>query len=566
MKNQEIARILYEIADYLEMEGVQFKPRAYRRAAQNIEVMGMDIEDMYRRGELESIAGVGESIAKKIEEYLETGKVKRLQELKEKAPIDTENLVNVEGLGPKTVEVLHSELGIKNLDDLEKAAKEGRIRRFKGFGRKTEEKILENISLARKRSKRYLLGHVLPQAEKIVDQLRDHVDKIEAAGSVRRKKETIGDIDILVVSSIPENVLRTFTQMNNVVKVIEKGVQSSSVRLDSGIQVDLRIMEDKSFGSALQYFTGSKDHNIALRKVAIREGYKLNEYGLFKGDSRIAGKTEEEVYNTLNMQWIPPEMRENRGEINAALEGELPRIVEYNEIRGDLQTHTRWSDGDNTIEEMVEEARRLGHEYIAITDHVGSLKIAGGMEREEILQQKKEIERVREKYNDIHVLHGCEANVVKDGNLDVGKEILQEMDLVLASIHSSFRMSEKDMTNRVVKAMENEYVNILAHPTCRKIYKREPINVNLERMLEASRENNVILEINADPERLDLKGTNVKKAVEQGVKLSIGTDAHTWNNLCYWKLGAAVARRGWAKKEDIVNTYSFKQLNRIIKK
>lgn len=566
MKNQEIARILYEIADYLEMEGVQFKPRAYRRAAQNIEVMGMDIEDMYRKGELESITGVGESIAKKIEEYLETGKVKKLQELKEKAPIDTENLVNVEGLGPKTVEVLRSELGIKNLDDLEKAAREGRIRRLKGFGRKTEEKILENISLARKRSKRHLLGHVLPQAEKIVDQLRDHLDKIEAAGSVRRKKETIGDIDILVVSSIPENVLRTFTQMNNVVKVIEKGVQSSSVRLDSGIQVDLRIMEDKSFGSALQYFTGSKDHNIALRKVAIRKGYKLNEYGLFKGDSRIAGKTEEEVYNTLNMQWIPPEMRENRGEIDAALEGELPRIVDYDEIRGDLQTHTTWSDGDNTIEEMVEEARRLGHEYISITDHVGSLKIAGGMEREEILQQKKEIERVREEYNDIHVLHGCEANVMKDGNLDVGKEILQEMDLVLASIHSSFRMSEKDMTNRVVKAMENDYVNILAHPTCRKIYKREPINVNLERMLEASRENNVIVEINADPERLDLKDTNVKKAVEQGVKLSIGTDAHNRNSLHYWELGAAVARRGWAKKEDIVNTYNFKQLNRIIKK
>ncbi len=566
MKNQEVARVLYEIADYLEMENAQFKPRAYRRAAQNIESLGSDIEEVYRRGGLENIAGVGKSIAQKIEEYLETGKVKKLQELQEKAPVDTESLMSVEGLGPKTVEVLYSELGIKDLDDLEKAAKEGRIRRLKGFGRKTEEKILENVSLARKRSQRYLLGYVLPQAEKIIEQLKDHAVRIDVAGSLRRKKETIGDIDILVASSSPKDVMNAFTQMNNVVKVIEEGVQSSSVRLDSGIQVDLRIMEEKSFGSALQYFTGSKDHNIALRKVAIRKGYKLNEYGLFKSNDMIAGKTEEDVYKALDMQWTPPELRENRGEIEAALEGKLPKIVEYGDIKGDLQTHSKWSDGVNTIEQMVEEARRLGHDYIAITDHVGSLKIAGGMEIEEILQQKEELEQVREKYADIHVLHGGEANIMKDGRLDVGKEILQELDLVLASIHSSFRMSEKDMTNRVVMAMENEYVNILAHPTCRKIYRREPISVNLEKMLEAARENNVILEINADPERLDLKDTNVKRAVDRGVKLSIGTDAHTRNSLRYWELGAAVARRGWAKKEDVVNTYSFKELLRIFKK
>ncbi|MFW6127910.1 MAG: DNA polymerase/3'-5' exonuclease PolX [Halobacteriota archaeon] len=566
MKNQEIARVLYEIGDYLEMEGVQFKPRAYRKAAQNIESLSVDIEDLYRKGELENISGVGKSIAKKIEEYLETGKVKKLQELKEKAPVDTESLMNVEGLGPKTIEILYSELGIKNLDDLERAAKEGQIRRLKGFGRKTEEKILENISLARRKSSRYLLGHVLPQANQIVAQLRDQVDKIEIAGSLRRKKETIGDIDILVVSSTPERVMRTFTHMNNVVKVIEKGVQSSSVRLDSGIQVDLRVVENKSFGSALQYFTGSKDHNIALRKVSIRKGYKLNEYGLFKGDNWISGETEEEVYETLGLQWIPPEMRENRGEINAALEGNLPRIVGYSDLKGDLQTHTTWSDGAHSVEEMVEEARRLGHEYMAITDHVGSLKIAGGMEREEILEQKEEIERVREKYSDIHVLHGCEANIMKDGSLDVSKELLEELDLVLASIHSSFRMSEKDMTNRVIKALENEEVNILAHPTCRKIHKREPININLEKLMEAARENNVVLEINADPERLDLKDTNVKRAVDQGVNLSIGTDAHTRNSLQYYELGVAVARRGWAKKEDIINTYSVKELLKTLKK
>lgn len=565
MKNQEIARILDEIADYLEMENVQFKPRAYRKAAQNIESLGVDIEEVYREEGLVSIPGVGKSIAEKIEEYLETGKVKKLQELKEKAPVDTENLMAVEGLGPKTIEILHSELGIKNLDDLEEAARKGQVRNLKGFGRKTEERILENVSLARKRSKRYLLGHVLPQADQIVDHLKDHVDKIEIAGSLRRKKETIGDIDILVVSSAPENVMNAFTQMSNVVKVIEEGVQSSSVRLDSGIQVDMRIMEDKSFGSALQYFTGSKDHSIALREAAIRKGYKLNEYGLFEGDSRIASETEESIYRKLSMQWIPPEMRENRGELGAARKGELPSIVNYNEVKGDLQTHTTWSDGVNTVEEMVEEARRLGHDYIAITDHAGSLKIAGGIEREEILQQRKEVERVRGKYDDIHVFHGAEVNIMKDGTLDVDDETLEELDLILASIHSSFRMSEKEMTNRVVYAMQNGQVNVLAHPTCRKIYKREPVNINMEKLIEGARENNVILEINANPERLDLKDTNVKKAVQQGVKLSIGTDAHNKNSLRYYELGTAVARRGWAEKEDIVNTYNLKGLIKTLK-
>lgn len=570
MKNQEIARILYEIADYLEMEGVQFKPRAYRKAAQNIESLGTAIEDVYGRGELEDIPGVGESIAKKVTEFLETGKVKKLQELKEKAPVDTERLTAVEGLGPKTVEVLYNELGIKDLDDLEKAAKEGQIRRLKGFGKKTEEKILENVSLVKKSrlSGRFLLGHVLPQANQIVHQLKKNVDKIELAGSLRRKKETIGDIDILAVSPTPQKVMEVFTRMENVVKVVEKGVQSSSVRLDNGIQVDLRVMKAENFGSALQYFTGSKDHNITLRKVAIKKGYKLSEYGLFKGkgNNRIAGESEEEIYGALDMQWIPPEMRENRGEINAALEGRLPQIVEYGDVKGDLQTHTKWSDGVDTIEEIVAGARELGHQFIAITDHVGSLKIAGGMERDELLKQKKEIEKVREQYSDIHIFHGVEANITKDGTLDVGKEIFEEVDLVLASIHSSFRMSEKDMTNRVIKAIENEYVNILAHPTCRKIQQRAPINVNMEKVLEAAKVNEVILEINADPIRLDLTDTNVKRAVEAEVKLSIGTDSHTKDHLRYHELGTAVARRGWAKGKDIVNTYRVKELQKMFRR
>ena len=380
MKNQEVARILYEIADLLEIQGIEFKPRAYRKAAQNIEGLGMDIEDLYKEGKLESVPGVGKSIAKKIEEYLKTGRVKKLEELKKEIPVDIESLMEVEGLGPKMIKVLYEKLGVKNLDDLEKVAKEKRIRHLKGFGEKTELKILEGIEIARQRQHRFILGYVLPEAKRIVEKLKPHVKKIEMAGSIRRRKETIGDIDILAVAENAEKIMDMFVRMEEVDKVLAKGVTKSSVRLHGGIQVDLRIVPEESFGSALQYFTGSKEHNIEVRKVAIKHGYKLNEYGLFEGDKRIAGEDEMGVYKALGMQWIPPEMRENRGEVELALENKLPKIVEYDDIKGDLQMHTQWSDGVNTIEEMVEEARKLGHKFIAITDHAGSLKIAGGMD------------------------------------------------------------------------------------------------------------------------------------------------------------------------------------------
>ncbi|MBC7129088.1 MAG: DNA polymerase/3'-5' exonuclease PolX [Thermoplasmatales archaeon] len=566
MKNQEVAKLLYEIADLLEIEGVEFKPRAYRKAAQNIESFSIDIEELYKKNELKSIPGVGKSIEEKIREYLETGRINKLEEMRKRIPIDIESLSKIEGLGPKMIKALYEQLGVKNLDDLEKAAREGKIRKLKGFGEKTEKNILENIEIARKRQERFLLGFALKDALEVIDLLKGHVEKISLAGSIRRRKETIGDVDILAVAKEPHKIMDIFTSMKKVEKVIAKGDTKSSVRLYGGLQVDLRIVDKESFGSALQYFTGSKDHNIELRKIAIKKGYKLNEYGLFENDLRIAGEDEEKVYEMLGMQWIPPEMRENRGEIELALDGKLPKIVEYEEVKGDLQMHTVWSDGANSIEDMVKEARRLGHKFIAITDHVGSLKIAGGMDEKKVIEQGKEIEKLREKYDDIYIFHGVEANIMKDGELDVSNSLLKEVDVVLASVHTAFRMNEEEMTSRVIKAIKHDYVDIIAHPTCRIIQEREPIKVDIEKVLQSAKDNNVVMEINAYPDRLDLNDINTKLAVEIGVKLSIGTDAHTIDHLRYYELGTAVARRGWAKKEDIINTYTVEELKKLFEK
>lgn len=566
MKNKEIARIFNEIADIYEMKDVSFKPRAYRKAAQNIESLGKDIEQAYENDELQDIPGVGESTADEIKEFLETGEVKRLEKLKKDFPVDLRSLSGVETLGPKKIKVLYEKLDVKNLDDLEKAAKKGKIRDLEGFGRQTEKNILENIAFARKKGSRFLLGYVQPEAQGIIDDLKDHVDKIELAGSIRRKKETIGDVDILVVSSKPKEMMDVFTGLDRVDKVVAKGDTKSTVRLYGGIQVDLRIVEKESFGSALQYFTGSKDHNVSLRKIAQKKNLKLNEYGLFENDKKIAGETEEEIYNELGLKYIPAELRENRGEIGAANENKLPELVKYDDVKGDLQMHTKYSDGANTIEEMVKQSINLDHEYIALTDHVGSLKVAGGMNKKEWMKQGKEIKKIQKKYDNIHIFHGMETNIKKNGEIDVKDSFMKEADVVLASIHSAFRMNKKDMTKRVVKAIENPQVNILSHPTGRKIQKKKPIKLDFEKILDAAKENNVALEINSYPERLDINDVQVKQAVENNVKISIGTDAHRKDHLRYYNLGIAVARRGWAEKNDIINTFSVKKLKNFLEK
>ena len=564
VKNREIAKILYEMADLLEIKGEDFKPRAYRRAAINIESLAVDIEELYKRNELEKIPGVGKSIAEKIKEYIETGTIKKWEELKKEIPVDIESLSSVEGVGPKMIKVLYEKLGVKNIDDLERVARQGRIRRLKGFGVKTEKKILEAIEFARKKYGRFILGYVLPEAMQIVDVLKPHVSKISLAGSIRRRKETVGDVDILAVSPKPKEVMDIFTSMMGVETVLAKGITKSSIRMSSGIQIDLRIVEESSFGSALQYFTGSKEHNIALRKIAIKRGWKLNEYGLFEGEKKIAGREEEEIYEKLGMQWIPPELRENRGEIEAAMMHALPELVDYNDIKGDLHTHTKWSDGANTIEEMAMEAKRIGHEYIAITDHAGRLRVAGSMDEAAIKEQAREIERLRERIDGIEILHGVEANIMKDGSIDISNEVMKELDFVIASIHSAFRMEEKEMTSRLIKAMGNEHVKIIGHPTGRILMKRDAIKLDMDAVLDAAKDNGIVMEINAYPERLDLNDINVKLAIEHGVKLSIGTDSHNREHLRYYELGVAVARRGWAERKHIINTMHAKELKKFL--
>ncbi len=564
MKNREMAEILYEIAELLEMKDVDFKPRAYRRAAQNVESLGTDIEELHEQGKLRDIPGVGRSIAETIEEYLETGTVETLERLREETPVDIQELMAVEGLGPRRIETLYDRLDVTTLDELEAAARNGDIRGLKGFGAKTEQNILDGIAFARQSHDRFLLGFALPEADDIVMMLEPHVSRIAVAGSLRRRKETIGDVDILAVAD-SDDIMGVFTGMDRVEKILVQGDTKSSVRLQGGLQVDLRIVGAGSFGSALQYFTGSRDHNIAMRQRAIRQGYKLNEYGLFDGDRQVAGETEEAVYGALGLAWIPPELRENRGEVDAAEKDTLPGLVTLKDVKGDLQMHTTWSDGSDSVEEMAKAARKLGHEYIAITDHVGSLRIAGGMDADMVAEQAEEIQAARDTIDDIRIFHGVEANIMKDGSLDVGSEIFGQVDVVLAGVHSAFRMDEAEMTERLITAIMHPAVDIIPHPTCRRLQKREPVSVDMEAVLQAAADNNVVMEINAYPERLDLNDAHARRAKEQGVMLSIGTDAHRASHLRYYELGVAVARRGWLEKGDVINTLDAEALAKRFK-
>jgi DNA polymerase (family 10) len=564
MKNLEVAQILDEIADLLEIKGIQYKPIAYRRAAETINSLSESVEDMDKK-ELTKLPGIGKSIAKKIEEINKTGKLAYFEDLKKECPIDYESLLTVEGVGPKKVKLLYQTLKIKDLDDLESMAKKHEIRKIKGMNEKSEEKILENIRYAKK-AIRNLLGHILPIANDLKNNLNDldEVIRVEIAGSIRRRKETIGDIDVLAITDNPQKVMEFFTGMDDVDRVIAKGPTKSTVRLKENVSSDLREVPESAFGSALLYFTGSKDTNVELRKIAIKKGLKLNEYGLFKGDEVIAGKTEEEIFHKLGMDYIEPELRENRGEVEAALKGKLPSLIGYQDLKGDLQMHTKWSDGSATLEEMANTAQKLGHEYIAITDHSGSLRIAGGMDENHIKLQMKEIEKINQKIDDLTILKGLEVNIDSEGNLDVKDAILKDMDVVLASIHSGFRQSKEQLTERIVSAMENENVSIIAHPTGRKIHQRRAYDLDLDKIFQTSVETDTYLEVNSQPDRLDLKDVHVKKALEAGCKLVINTDAHFKERLSDIQFGLATARRGWAEKDDIINTNSLKKLEKFL--
>lgn len=565
-----VASVLNQVADLMEIEAVDFRTLAYRKAAHTVENLSEDIEDIRNEGRLQELPGIGTKIAKKIEEIVDTGgSLEYLENLKKEFPVDYDALIAVEGLGPKSIKQLYKELGIKNLDDLEKNAKRHRIRRLKGMGETTERKILLNLDYARKSTGRKLLGHTLPIAEKIKNELDslDYVERVEIAGSIRRRKETVGDIDILVTTNQPLEVMAYFTGMDMVRDVVVSGPTKSTVRLkENGIDVDLRVFDDESFGSALMYFTGSKETNVALRRIAISKGLKLSEYGVFRGQKIVAGTTEEDVFKSLGMQYIEPELRENTGEIEAASLGKLPKILGYDNIVGDLQMHSEWSDGSGSIIDMAHEAQKLGYGYIAITDHSGSLRIANGMDEKTMQKQMKEIDNINDEMENFMILKGVEANIDSYGLLDVPDKILDNMDIVLAGIHSGFNQNSKELTRRMLSAMENEYVNIIAHPTGRKIQERKAYELDLERIFEASKDNGTILEVNSHMNRLDLNDVNIKMAVEHGCKLVVNTDAHSPVQLKNIHLGIATARRGWAKKEDIINTLPLKKVLKYFNK
>ncbi len=565
MRNLEVAQILNEIADLLEIKGVQFKPIAYRRAAETVNSLSKPIENL-GMDELVSLPGIGKSIAKKILVIDKTGSLPYLEDLKKDCPIDYESLLAVEGIGPKTVKLLYKSLGVNDLDDLESMARNHEIRKLPGMKEKSEEKILENIKFAKK-SIRNLLGYILPIASELKDKLNNLnvVLEVEIAGSIRRRKETIGDIDILVITDNPLEVMDSFTNLDNVDRVLLKGPSKSTVRLKENVSCDLRVVPEKMFGSALMYFTGSKETNVELRKLSIKNGLKLNEYGLFRGEEWVSGVTEEDLFHTLGLDYIEPELRENRGEMEAALKGELPILIGYDELRGDLQMHSKWSDGSNNLEEMVMEAHSMGYEYMAITDHSRGLRIAGGMDDKHINLQLKMIEKLNDKFEDLNILKGLEVNIDSDGKLDVDDEILSELDVVIASIHSGFRQDRGKLTGRIISAMENEHVDIIAHPTGRKIHQRKAYELDLDEVFENSIETDTYLEVNSQPDRLDLKDVYVKKALEAGCKLVINTDAHNRDSLSNIQFGIATARRGWAEKGDIINTNPLKDLRKLLK-
>lgn len=593
MKNPEVAQLLYDIADMLEMQNVAFKPVAYRKAARSVETLSSDIGEVFKGGgrkKLMDLPSVGEGIAEKIAEFLETGKLGYYDELKRKFPQHITELMNVPGIGPKRIKLLHDKLGVKSVAQLEAAAKGHRLSRLAGFGEKLEDDILKGIGIFRAGQERALLGYALPVAEEIERALkgRREVVRVSIAGSMRRRKETVGDIDILAScrgTAAAASIMGFFTAMPEVSRILAKGSTKSSVLLKSGLQVDLRVVDDNSFGAALQYFTGSKEHNVFVREIAIRKGLKLNEYGVFrKGTNRnIASKTEEDVYRAIGLRYIEPEIRENSGEIEAAREpkssfarlgpvaqrrlgNKLPRLIQYGSIRGDLHTHTVKSDGANRLEDMVAAAKKLSYEYIAITDHSKGERIAHGLSDEAMGKWLKEIKAAAAKIKGIRVFAGSEVDILPNGELDFPDDLLKKMDIVVGSVHSRFKSTREEMTKRILAAIDSGRLDILGHPTGRLIGKREPYDVDLKKIFAAAAENKVLLEINAHPERSDLKDVHARDAKSYGCKFAINTDSHSTENLEFMDLGVAIARRAWLSPEDVVNTEQLKELPKFFRR
>ncbi|HMK74653.1 MAG TPA: DNA polymerase/3'-5' exonuclease PolX [Thermodesulfobacteriota bacterium] len=563
MKNRELAGLFEKMADILEFKGENpFKISAYRRASRIIGDLTQDIEEITERGELKNIPGIGEGMAQKIVEYLKTGKISKFEEARKGVSDELIAIMDIPGMGPKTLSMLHKEKGINNISQLEKAIEDGSLMGLFGIGEKKIENIKRGILLLKQSKGRMNLGVAFPVAKRIVEALRQKTGskKIEWAGSLRRMKESIGDIDILATGPDKEKIVRAFTHLPEVKEVLASGETKASVIVEGGIQIDLRVVDEDSYGAALQYFTGSKGHNVHLRGIAKAKGIKINEYGVFKGKRKIGGKDEKDIYRALGMDWMEPELREDRGEIEAAQEGRLPKLVQESDIKGDLHVHSKWSDGASSIEEVARAAQRRGYQYIAITDHSKSLRIAHGLDESRLMKQMEEIGRVNEKLKGFQILKGTEVDILAEGRLDFPEKVLEKFDMVVASIHSGFKQDRAKMTKRIIQAFENPYLHIFAHPTGRLLGARDPYEVDMDELIEAAKKFGKVLEINAYFERLDLDDILCRKAKEMGIQVAISTDSHHPDQMWMMSLGVAVAKRGWLEKKDVLNTLSLKEI------
>jgi DNA polymerase (family 10) len=568
--NADIAVLFEEIADLLEIENANpFRVRAYRNAARQLQGMGVPAADMVAKGEdLTELPGIGDDLAAKIQEIVATGKCHFLEKLRKKTPPTITELLKIPGLGPKRVRALYHELDVHTLEQLARAARDGRIRKLPGFGEKTEQTILDAISAHVEKQTRFKLA----VAAQYADPLKKYLEKISGvsqvmlAGSYRRFKETVGDVDILVAATNTQDVMDSFVAYDEVKDVLAKGSTRATVILKSGLQVDLRVVDEKCFGAALQYFTGSKAHNIEIRRLAQERRLKISEYGVFKGNKHVAGDTEESVYHSVDLPWIPPELRENRGEIEAARAGKLPKLVELADLKGDLHAHTKATDGHHSLREMADAARRHGFEYLAITEHSRRLTVAHGLDPQQLRKQMSEIDKLNGQLQDITLLKGIEVDILEDGALDLPDDVLSECDLVVGAVHSKFNLSRAKQTERILRAMDHPHFTILAHPTGRLLDTRDPYDVDMLKIIRRARERGCFLELNAHPERLDLLDIYCQMARDEEVLVAISSDAHStqdFDNLVY---GVGQARRGWLEKKDVLNTRSLKLLRPLLKR
>jgi DNA polymerase (family 10) len=571
--NSDVADIFSRIADLLEIKGDNpFRIRAYRNAARTVGGLSKSVADLVEQNkDLDELPGIGKDLADKIKKIVQTDSLPLLKDLEEEFPPGLPGLMKIQGMGPRKVKVLFEELGIGSIGQLKKAAEKRKIQDLSGFGKKTEQNILEELT--RINEQKGEKGRIkISIAEQIAQPLfayLKHVEGVrdlEVAGSYRRRKETVGDLDILATCKKCSQIMDRFTDYEEVDRVLSHGKTKSSVVLRSGLQVDLRVVPRISFGSALHYFTGSKEHNIAVRKMGVGKKLKINEYGVFKGKKRIAGKTEKEVYKQVGLPYIEPELRENRGELKSAKTNNLPHLIVLDDIKGDLHVHTKASDGHYSLEDMAEAAKKKGYDYIAITDHSKHVTVARGLDADRLRKQIGDIDRLNEKLNGIKVLKSVELDILEDGTLDLPDAVLEQLDLVICSIHYKFNLSREKQTDRVIKAMDNPAFNILSHPTGRLIFERKPYEINMEKVMDAARERGCFLELNAHPDRLDLRDTHCKMAKEMGVKIAIVTDAHRTDGLDLMRFGIGQARRGWLESEDVLNTRDWKELKKLLER